>query len=67
MVKKLRRPAAGVAEHKGKSLDPDFIDDLIGRYAESRTKMFRLEKSWKKFRTEYDDEKTGKGNANLKY
>lgn len=29
--------------------DRDLIDDLVGRYAEVRTKIFRLEKSWQKW------------------
>lgn len=29
--------------------DRDLIDDLIRRYAEVRTKIFRLEKSWQKW------------------
>ena len=64
---KFDRLATGVAGTKSKSLEPDFLDDLIGRYAESRTKMFRLEKSWKKFRTEYNDKETGKGKGDFKY
>ena len=51
----------------GSKLDSDLIDDIIGRYADTRTKMFRLEKSWKKFRTEYADDKTGKGKGGFKY
>lgn len=39
----------------GDKFDMGLIDDIIGRYADSRTKMFRLEKSWKKFRSEYGD------------
>ena len=35
----------------GVKADPDGImDELIARYAESRTKSFRLEKSWQKWR-----------------
>ncbi len=51
----------------GAKLDAGLIDDLTGRYAETRTKMFRLEKSWKKYRTEYDDSATGKGGGGFKY
>ena len=51
----------------GSKFDMGLIEDIIGRYAISRVKMFRLEKSWKKFRTEYKDEDTGKGKGNLKY
>lgn len=31
------------------SLDGDLIDDLVNRYADVRTKIFRLEKSWQKW------------------
>ena len=51
----------------GSKFDMGFLDDIIGRYAESRTKMFHLEKSWKRFRTEYSDEKMGKGKGDFKY
>jgi hypothetical protein len=34
----------------GSKLDGSLLDDLIGRYMENRGKMFRLEKSWKKFK-----------------
>jgi len=33
----------------GSKIDVDLIDDLINRYADSRTKSFHLEKSWKRF------------------
>lgn len=33
----------------GAKVDIGLIDDLIGRYAESRTKTFHLELSWKKW------------------
>lgn len=33
----------------GSKLDFDLIDDLIKKYADVRTKIFRLEKSWQKF------------------
>lgn len=36
----------------GEKLDVSLIDDLIGRYADSRTKSFHLEKSWKRFKTD---------------
>lgn len=39
----------------GSKIDTGLIEDLVGRYVDMRTKMFRLEKSWKKFRTEYGD------------
>lgn len=51
----------------GSKFDMGLIDDLIGRYVTSRTKMFHLEKSWKKFRSEYQDDKTGKGKGEFKY
>lgn len=34
----------------GSKIDVGLIDDIVGRYAESRTKMFHLEKSWKRFK-----------------
>lgn len=34
----------------GSKVDGELIDDIIGRYTESRTKMFHLEKSWKRFK-----------------
>jgi hypothetical protein len=34
----------------GSKIDGGLADDLIGRYAENRTKMFHLEKSWRRFR-----------------
>lgn len=46
-------------------IDGELIDDIIGRYAESRIKMFHLEKSWKRFKEnnlEGADKKT-----NLRY
>ncbi len=33
----------------GNKLDFDLVDDLIKKYAETRTKIFRLEKAWQKF------------------
>lgn len=33
----------------GDKVDADLIDDLVRRYADVRTKIFRLEKSWQKF------------------
>lgn len=51
----------------GSKFDMGLVDDIIKRYAESRMKMFRLEKSWKKFRTDYRDKDTGKGTGNFKY
>jgi len=51
----------------GAKVDTSLVDDLVGRYAEARVKMFRLEKSWKKFRTEYVDNETGKGKGDFKY
>ncbi|MEK7200909.1 MAG: hypothetical protein AAB672_02160, partial [Patescibacteria group bacterium] len=34
----------------GSKVDVGLIDDIIGRYAEGRIKMFHLEKSWKRFK-----------------
>src|SRR3989338_4808241 len=34
----------------GAKIDVDLIDSLIGIYADSRTKSFHLEKSWKRFK-----------------
>lgn len=51
----------------GSKLKQDLVEDLIGRYSDTRTKMFHLEKSWKRFRTEYGDEKTEKGAGGFKY
>jgi hypothetical protein len=34
----------------GSKVDVSLVDDIIGRYAEGRTKMFHLEKSWKRFK-----------------
>lgn len=51
----------------GSKFDQGLVDDIIGRYADSRVKMFRLEKSWKKFRSEYNDEDKGKGAGDFKY
>lgn len=51
----------------GLKFDMGLLDDIILRYATSRTKMFRLEKSWKKFRVEYKDDEMDKGKGNFKY
>ncbi len=51
----------------GSKVDQSLIDDIIGRYADSRIKMFRLEKSWKRFRTEYGDKEAGKGKGEFRY
>jgi len=50
----------------GSKLDASLIDDLITRYADSRTKSFHLEKSWKRFKA---DEISGviKPRTNFKY
>lgn len=34
----------------GSKINVDLIDDLIGIYADNRTKSFHLEKSWKRFK-----------------
>ena len=51
----------------GSKVDSSLIEDLVERYAQARIKMFRLEKSWKRFRTEYADNETGKGKGDFKY
>lgn len=51
----------------GSKLDQDLIEDIIGRYVSGRIKMFHLEKSWKRFRTEYGDSKEKKGDGGFKY
>lgn len=51
-AKGIYRPAAEVArgvEHAETGLDSDLIDDLIKRYHDVRTKVFRLSKSWQKW------------------
>ena len=49
----------------GSKVDGELIDDIIGRYAESRGKIFRLEKSWKRFRE--DNPKGENQNTNFRY
>ena len=51
----------------GSKLDTGLIEDIVTRYADVRIKMFRLEKSWKKYRTEYNDRESGKGKGDFKY
>lgn len=51
----------------GSNFNSGLIDDISKRYLDSRTKMFHLEKSWKRFRSEYEDDKTGKGKQDFKY
>ena len=51
----------------GSKVDADLYDEIIARYVESRTKSFHLEKSWKRFRTEYGDANSGKGKGGFKY
>jgi hypothetical protein len=51
----------------GAKLDQNLIEDIVGRYVSCRIKMFHLEKSWKRFRTEYGDKETGKGKGDFKY
>ncbi|MCR4280620.1 MAG: hypothetical protein NUV82_04335 [Candidatus Komeilibacteria bacterium] len=50
-VKGVYRPAAEVAggSKAGTGLDGDLLDDLIKRYHDVRTKIFRLSKSWQKW------------------
>lgn len=51
----------------GSKVDADLIDEVIARYIESRTKTFHLEKSWKRFRTEYGDDKEKNSESGFKY
>jgi len=51
----------------GNKVDGDVIDEIIARYVESRTKTFHLEKSWKRFRTEYGDDKKEKEMGGFRY
>lgn len=51
----------------GSKLDQGLIEDIIGRYTDCRVKMFHLEKSWKRFRSEYNDADTTKGKGDFKY
>lgn len=51
----------------GEKLDQSLIEDIIGRYVSYRIKMFHLEKSWKRFRTQYGDDKNKKGLGQFKY
>jgi hypothetical protein len=44
----------------GSKVDTGLIDDIIGRYAEGRVKMFHLEKSWKRFRESNPKEEENK-------
>ncbi len=51
-VKGVYRPATEVVrgvEPAGTGLDSDLIDDLVRRYHDVRTKVFRLSKSWQKW------------------
>lgn len=41
----------------GSKLNQDLIGNLIESYIGCRVKMFHLEKSWKRFRSEYGDDK----------
>lgn len=51
----------------GDKLDQSLIEDIIGRYAACRVKMFHLEKSWKRFRTAYGDDAEKKGAGGFTY
>jgi hypothetical protein len=44
----------------GSKVDTGLIDDIIGRYAEGRIKMFHLEKSWKRFKESNPKEEENK-------
>ncbi len=49
----------------GSKINVELVDDLIARYADSRTKSFHLEKSWKKFKA---NDMNGEGKpTNVKY
>ena len=48
----------------GQKLPADLVEDLMRRYIENRGKMFRLEKSWQKFRQAGPSEDAGR---NLRY
>ncbi len=39
----------------GSKVDTELIEDIIGRYAENRGKIFHLEKSWKRFKENNPD------------
>lgn len=49
----------------GSKVDVSLIDDLIGRYAEGRTKMFHLEKSWKRFKDSNNDGNSPQREGNI--
>ena len=51
----------------GAKLDQSLVEDIIGRYVSCRIKMFHLEKSWKRFRDQYGDDKEKKGAGGFKY
>lgn len=51
----------------GSKIDVGLIDDLVGRYSDCRIKMFHLERSWQKFRSEYGDKAAGKGSGGFRY
>ncbi|MDP2874403.1 MAG: hypothetical protein Q8N84_03895 [bacterium] len=44
----------------GQKLPADLVEDLMRRYLEVRGKMFRLEKSWQKFKQAYPSEDLAK-------
>src|SRR3989338_3338562 len=41
----------------GVKIPSELAEDIIGRYAETRGKMFRLEKSWRRLKQEYPEGK----------
>ena len=45
-------PSGSKKRKASMALDRDLIEDLMRRYMDVRGKMFRLEKSWKKYREE---------------
>ena len=48
----------------GSKVNVELIDDIIGRYMETRTKMFHLEKSWKRFKESNATENKASVNLN---
>lgn len=51
----------------GSKVKVDLIEDIIKRYAENRGKMFRLEKSWKKFKESYPEGKQANAGQSFRH
>jgi len=49
----------------GVKINIDLAEDLIKRYIECRTKMFRLGRSWKRYRKEYAEDDNKKSVTNF--